>query len=79
MIVMGSSNIDVQKIEDIVCSPRLKERVCSEVKVYFCRLTFQPYFAWESKAANYRTRTYVGTQVAELWLDKKTHWRKTVY
>ena len=66
MIVIGCSKIDVQKIEDIVYSPRPKERVGSEVKVYFCRLTFQPYFAWESKPAKYRTRIYAGTQAAEL-------------
>ena len=48
------------------------------MKVYSCRLTIQPYFAWESKPVNYRTRIYAGTQVAELWLDTKTNWRKTV-
>ena len=78
MIVIDSSKIDVQKIQDIVCSPRPKERVGTEMKVYSCRLTVQSYFAWESKPANYRTRIYAGTQVAELWLDTKTNWRKTV-
>ena len=47
MIVIDSSKIDVQKIQDIVYSPRPKERAGTEVKVYLCRLTVQPYFAWK--------------------------------
>ena len=78
MIVIGSSKIDVQKIQDIVYSPRPKGRIGTEMKVYSCRLTVQPYFAWESKPAIYRTRIYAGMQVAELWLDTITNWRKTV-
>ena len=79
MIAIDSSKINVQKIQDIVCSPRPKERVGTEMKAYSCRLTVQPYFAWESKPVNYRTRIYAGTQVAqELWLDTKTNWRQTV-
>lgn len=64
MIAIDSSKIDVQKIQDIVCSSRPKERVGTEMKVYSCRLTVQPYFAWESKPVNHRTRIYAGTQVA---------------
>ena len=78
MIVIDSSKIDVQKIQDIVCSPRPKERVGTEMNVYSNRLTVQPYLAWESKPVNYRTRIYAGTQVAELWLDTKTNWRQMV-
>lgn len=41
------------------------------MKVYSCRLTVQPYFAWESKPANYRTRITQARKLPNYGLIRK--------